>query len=84
MSNTTPASLMDLVRAAYLSGEINCSILARESGRSYSAVNRALRGLTDVTESDARRYYGALVQIREDRQRAANIQTSDRQDEVIG
>ncbi len=83
MSNIA-VNLMDLVRAAYRSGEIKCSVLATQSGRSYSAANRALRGLTDVTESDARRYYDALVQIREDRQRAANIHTTDREDEVIG
>jgi hypothetical protein len=84
MTSTTPVNLMDLVRSAYISGEINCSILARESGRSYSAVNRALRGLTDVPESDARRYFESLVQIRNARQKAATIYTTDHHDDVIG
>lgn len=84
MSHTKPISLMDEVRAARDCGEITCSLLARTSGRSYSATSRALRRITDVTESDARRYYDALVQIREDRRNAATILTTAHHDEVTG
>lgn len=84
MSHTKPISLMDEVRAARDCGEITCSLLARTSGRSYSATSRALRRVTDVTESDARRYYDALHQIREDRRSASAIESSAHRNEVIG
>lgn len=84
MSNTKPISLMDEVRAARDCGEITCSLLARTSGRSYSATNRALRRITDVTESDAQRYYEALHQIRTDRWNASPAHKTDHQNEVTG
>lgn len=84
MSNMEPISLMDEVRAARESGEITCSVLAKISGRSYSATNRALRRITDVTESDAKKYFNALLEIREDRRNASLIHRIDHQNEVIG